>query len=180
MRVSCTQTARAAHVRAAEAGRVATPASCGTKLLVCAPIAHTRCEDARRVDVFPGDVASPHLSFHLPMQVELLPAETAGAAARPHGNASRQLTRFPSSGACANASHLLELVNTPEETLTISSTRARTAERHGDSFSPSHLAGSSPPSSSSDTMEPDNVTMMHAKATPPSARTNHTGLRHGP
>ena len=160
--------ARAAHVRAAEAGRVATPASCGTKLLVCAPIADTRCEDARRVDVFPGDVASPHLSFHLPMQVELLPAETAGAAARPHGNASRQLTRFPSSGALANTSHLLELVDTPVETwrLTISSTRARTAEPHGDSVSPSHLAGPSPPSSSSDTMEPDNVTMMHAQATP--------------
>ena len=97
------------------------------------------------------------------MQAELLPAGTAGAAARPHGNASRQLTRFPSSGALADAPHLLQLVDTPEETwrLTISSTRARTAERHGDSvLSPSHMAGPSPPSSSSDTMEPDNVTMM--------------------
>eukprot|EP00964_Phaeocystis_antarctica_P027004 scaffold15197_cov68-Phaeocystis_antarctica.AAC.1 len=36
LRVSCTQTARAAHVRAAEAGRVATSASCGTK--ITAPI----------------------------------------------------------------------------------------------------------------------------------------------
>eukprot|EP00964_Phaeocystis_antarctica_P002846 scaffold1509_cov43-Phaeocystis_antarctica.AAC.1 len=36
LRVSCTQTARAAHVRAAEAGRVAPSARCGTKL--CAPI----------------------------------------------------------------------------------------------------------------------------------------------
>ena len=97
------------------------------------------------------------------MQAELLPAGTAGAAARPHGNASRQLTRFPSSGALADAPHLLQLVDTPEDTwrLTISSTRARTAERHGDSvLSPSHMAGPSPPSSSSDTMEPDNVTMM--------------------
>ena len=74
------------------------------------------------------------------MQVE---DGTAGAAARPQWD---QLTRFPSSGAVDTA---------VPETLTINTRRS---DRSLLAVSPSHLAGSSPPSPSSDTMEPDDVT----------------------
>ena len=106
------------------------------------------------------------------MRAELLPAGTAGAQpARRHGNAPRQLARFPSSGALAEASHLLDLVDTPEETWRLT-TRARTAGRHGASVSPNHLEAARGSSSSSDTMEPDSVATPAAAPDGPPAALN--------
>ena len=103
----------------------------------------------------------------MPMRAELLPAGTAGAQpSRRHGKASRRLARSPSSGALAEASHLLDLVDTPEETWRLT-TRARTAGRHGASVSPSHLGAASGSSSSSDTMEPDSVATLAAALNTP-------------
>ena len=106
------------------------------------------------------------------MRAELLPAGTAGAQpSRRHGNAPRQLARFPSSGALADASHLLDLVDTPEETWRLT-TRARTAGRHGASVSPNHLEAARGSSSSSDTMEPDSVATPAAAPDGPPAALN--------
>ena len=106
------------------------------------------------------------------MRAELLPAGTAGSQpSRRHGNASRRLARFPSSGALAEASHLLDLVDTPEETWRLT-TRARTAGRHGASVSPSHLGAARGSSSSSDTMEPDSVATLAAAPDGPPAALN--------